>query len=97
MAKTVHVIPTQDGWVVAREGKTPIVFPTKKAAVAQARTLAKKGASGQFIVHGVDGGIAARGSYGLPRTQQLPYKSNLGTKNIEKAVLKVVRERLMSA
>src|ERR1035438_3221067 len=49
MAKTVHVFPSGEGWAVKRQGSgdTGAFFPTQKDAVASARFIVKKSASGQ--------------------------------------------------
>ena len=99
MAKTVHVVPSDKGWAVKREGstKTGACFSTQKDALAGARFIVKKSASGQIVIHGKTGRIVASEVHGLPKIQKPPVKSSLGSKNIEKAVSNLVRERLASA
>ena len=99
MAKTVHVFPSGEGWAVKGpgSGKTGGFFLTQKDAVVSARFIVKKSASGQVVIHGTGGRIAASYVKGLPKIQKSPVKSSLGSKNIEKAVSKLALERLASA
>ena len=99
MAKTVHVFPSGKGWAVKRQGSgnTGAFFLTQKDAVASARFIVKKSASGQVAIHGRGGRIAAAYVHGLPKIQKSPVKSSLGSKNIAKAVSELALERLKSA
>src|ERR1017187_388031 len=99
MAKTVHVVPSGRGWAVKgeRTSKTGAFFPTQKDAVASARFIVKKSASGQIVIHGKDGRIAASYVHGLPKIQKSPVKSSLGSKNIQRAVSQLALQRLASA
>ena len=93
MPKTVHVIHNDDGWMVKREGrKADGVYDTKREAVASARDIARN-ASGQLVIHGVDGRIQQHDTYGMPRIQDPPGKRSA---KIERAVEKVTRDRLGS-
>lgn len=96
MPKTLHVVPSQKGWTVKREGsgKTSTFFPTQKEALAGARLIVKESASGRIVVHGKTGRIVAFEEHGLPRIQMPPVKSSLGSRRIERAVSNLVRERL---
>ncbi|MCC6589974.1 MAG: DUF2188 domain-containing protein [Bryobacterales bacterium] len=93
-SKTVHVIPHDGGWVVKREGVVGTVHPTKREAVERARTVLKRSASGQIVIHKPDGRVAEYFTYGMPRVQVSPKRGSLGTSNIEKAVNKLLLERL---
>jgi hypothetical protein len=99
MAKTVHVVPSEKGWAVKRVGssKTGAFFSTQKDAVAGARFIVKESTSGQIVIHGKTGRIIAFEVHGLPKIQKPPVKSSLGSRNIERAVSNLVRERLASA
>ena len=99
MAKTVHVVPSGRGWAVKgeRTSKTGAFFSTQKDAVAGARFIVKKSASGQIVIHGKTGRIYASEVHGLPKIQKPPVKSSLGSKNIEKAVSELAQQRLASA
>jgi hypothetical protein len=99
MAKTVHVVPFGKGWAVKgeRASKRGAFFFTQKDAVAGARFIIRKRASGQIVVHGKTGRIHASEVHGLPKIQKPPVKSSLGSKNIEKAVSELAQQRLASA
>jgi hemerythrin superfamily protein len=62
-----RVKPTPTGrWVVARKGaaRASATFDTKSDAVARGKELAKRGGSGQLVVHGRDGRIQNEFTYG---------------------------------
>lgn len=61
----VHVVPSQGKWAVKKEGtaKAASVHKTKDAAVKSAQKVAKQGGS-ELYVHGQDGRIRERNSYG---------------------------------
>ena len=94
MAKTVHVYPSDDGWVVKQEGaKTSGVFTTQKEAIESARVIVRDSVSSQMVVHGRDGRIREHLTHGLPRVQDPPGKRGRA-KSIEKAVGRVALERV---
>jgi len=65
-SKDKHVVPKQEGgWAVRSAGaaRAARVFETRDKAVAYARTAAKK-EHGELYVHGKDGTIKERRSYG---------------------------------
>lgn len=64
-AQSQHVVKSSDGWAVKKGGSTKAtkVFPTQKAAVAHGRTIAKK-QKAEFYIHGRDGKIREKDSYG---------------------------------
>jgi hypothetical protein len=93
-AKTVHVYRADKGWAVKKEGARGHVFATQGEAIATARKMVRDSAPGQLAVHGKDGRIIDHRTYGWPRVQRPPRKSSLGTRNIERAVWKLVRSRL---
>jgi hypothetical protein len=55
----VHVISHNKGWAVQREGavRASKVFPKKDVAVSMAKSLAKKGAASDVVIHNKDGTI----------------------------------------
>lgn len=63
--KGKHVVPRHDGWAVRSSGasRAAKVFDNRQEAVSYARGLAKK-AHGELYVHGKDGTIKERRSYG---------------------------------
>lgn len=63
--KNQHVIPHQSGWAVKSEGasKASSVHSTQQAAIEQGRQAAKQHGSELFI-HGKNGRIRERNSYG---------------------------------
>ena len=61
-----HVVPNGNGgWAVRKAGSSRAsgTFKTQGDAIAKARTLAKKQAT-ELYIHGRDGKIRARDSYG---------------------------------
>ncbi len=96
MARTVHVLPTDKGWAVIREGsgENKAYFPTLKQAVATARTKVKKNKSGQVAIHRKNGGVTITGVIGLPKIHKSPVKSSIGSEEVRRAVSSLVRERL---
>jgi hypothetical protein len=92
MAKTVHVIPKDGQWAVKREGlKDKRMFSTQREAIESAREIAKQDTSGQLVVHGRNGQIRERDTYGMPPIQDPPGKKST---KIERAVGKITRDRL---
>jgi Uncharacterized protein conserved in bacteria (DUF2188) len=61
----VHVVPHADGWAVTREdgSRVSFVFKTQDEAIDTARNLAQRSGV-ELIVHGEDGEIRLRDSYG---------------------------------
>lgn len=60
-----HVVPTGGRWAVRKAGspKASQTFATQKDAVNRGRTLAKKQKT-ELYIHGQDGKIRERNSYG---------------------------------
>lgn len=65
MGKNQHVVPADKGWGVRGEGNSRLtsVHPTQAAAEAAARDIAQRERS-EVLIHGRDGQIRARNSYG---------------------------------
>lgn len=65
MAKNYHVVPHDDGWGVKGQGnsRASSVHSTQNDAFQQARGLAKR-RGGEVFIHGRDGQIRERNSYG---------------------------------
>lgn len=64
--KSQHVVPkTEGGWSVRKTGasKATRTFDTQKEALNYARDLARK-QSGEVYIHGKDGTVRSRDSYG---------------------------------
>jgi hypothetical protein len=99
MVKTIHVFPSGKGWAVktAGNGAAGAFFTTQQDAVASARSIVRKSDSGQVVIHGKTGRIAVSEVRGLPKIEKSPVKSSLGRGNIERAVSKLVLERLSSS
>ena len=80
--KSYHVIAKSDGqWSVKRTGaeRASGNFPTKKAAVSTARKLVTKDGGGELIVHGKDGTVSRRDSYGnAPKSPRESERSSAG-------------------
>ncbi|MCM1168509.1 MAG: DUF2188 domain-containing protein [Bacteroides sp.] len=65
MGKNIHVVKNDDVWKVKQEGaqRSSGNFPTQQAAFERAKEIAAK--NGQEVaIHGVDGKIRAKYSYG---------------------------------
>jgi len=74
MSKSQHVVKTDHGWAVRGEGscKATRKFDTQSDAVVYARSIAQS-SHGEIIIHGRDGKIRERDSYGndpYPRDKQ---------------------------
>jgi uncharacterized protein YdaT len=65
MAKSQHVVKADNGWAVRGEGnsRASAKFDTQSDAVAYARSIAQS-SHGEIIIHGRDGKIRGRDSYG---------------------------------
>ena len=63
--KAIHVTPRPGGWAVTREGgsRASSVHPTQKQAEAAGRAAARKDRT-EFVLHGRNGQIRAKDSYG---------------------------------
>lgn len=63
--KNAHVVPREDGWAVKREGasRASKTFDTQADAIKYGRDQAK-GNKGELFIHGRDGRIRDRSSYG---------------------------------
>ena len=63
--KNVHVVPHPDGWAVKTEGssRASAVTQTQGQAIEQGRQQAQR-AQGELFIHGTDGKIRDRDSYG---------------------------------
>jgi hypothetical protein len=63
--KNVHVTPHSNGWQakVAGSQKAAKVVPTQKKAIEVAKEIAKNQKS-EVVIHGVDGKIRDKDSYG---------------------------------
>lgn len=63
--KPVHVTPRDEGWAVIREGadRASSVHPTQEEAERAGRGTARRDET-EFFLHGRDGRIRERDSYG---------------------------------
>lgn len=63
--KNVHVVQRESGWATIREGaqRATQVHDTQAQAIQAGRQIARQG-QGELLVHGRDGRIRARDSYG---------------------------------
>lgn len=61
----VHIVQRGDGWGTLREGgqRSTQVFDTQAQAIQAGREMARVG-QGELLIHGQDGRIRARDSYG---------------------------------
>jgi len=65
MGKNQHVVPKEDKWAVKGEGnkRATVVVETQKEAIRVAKEIAKNQES-EAIIHGRDGRIRDKDSYG---------------------------------
>lgn len=65
MGNNVHVVPREQGWAVTREGaeRDSSHHSTQAEAISQARETARRERV-ELLVHGEDGKIRERNSYG---------------------------------
>ncbi len=63
--KNQHVVPTENGWGVRGEGNSKLTseYSTQNEAINTAREIAKNQRS-ELLIHGRDGKIRDRNSYG---------------------------------
>jgi uncharacterized protein YdaT len=63
--KNQHVIPLGNGWAVKGEGnkKFTVITETQRDAISVAREIAKNNKA-ELVIHGKDGKIRDRDSYG---------------------------------
>lgn len=89
--KTVRVTFENGRWAVHELGakRAKQTFATKSEAVAEAKALARGTQPSQVVIHDRDGHMQHGYVYGLPKIQQLPYRSIIGTSQIERAVMRV--------
>lgn len=65
MSRNQHVVPHEDGWAVKGEGssRATSVHRTQEEATQAARAIARNQES-ELLVHGTNGRIRERSSYG---------------------------------
>ncbi|KXH81621.1 DUF2188 domain-containing protein [Chryseobacterium kwangjuense] len=65
MNKNQHVVPHQGKWAVKGEGnqKNTLITDTQEQAITKAREIAKNQES-ELLIHGPDGAIREKNSYG---------------------------------
>jgi len=65
MGKNQHVVPKEDKWAVIGEGnkRTTVIVKTQKEAIQLAKEIAKNQES-EAVIHGRDGRIRDKDSYG---------------------------------
>jgi len=93
MAQTVHVYPSDGEWAVKKEGVIGETFATQQEALKVARETVRNATAGQVVVHGKNGQVRERVTYGMPTIQDPPKKSRLA-KRIVRAVGKVALQRV---
>ncbi|MEO8597660.1 MAG: DUF2188 domain-containing protein [Candidatus Solibacter sp.] len=90
--KTVHVVPSGDGWAVRGESGKDSTFSTQADAIKAASHIVRDSVAGQFVVLRHDGKIVKHVTHGLPKVQDPPGKRG-GKKKIQNAVGRVALER----
>ena len=103
--QNIHVVPRNEGWAVRKEGtsRATSVHQTQRDAVDAARKMARTW-RGELIIHGRDGRIRDRDSYGSdtmpPRDRVVLFPSkraSVSGKAIKDAVSEVLRESKSSS
>ena len=63
--KNVHIVQRDEGWGTLREGgqRATQVYNTQAEAIRAGRDMARQG-QGELLIHGQDGRIRTRDSYG---------------------------------
>jgi hypothetical protein len=63
--KNVHIVQRDAGWGTLREGgqRATQIYGTQAEAIRAGRDMARHG-QGELLIHGTDGRIRARDSYG---------------------------------
>ncbi|MFN0103184.1 MAG: DUF2188 domain-containing protein [Bryobacteraceae bacterium] len=99
LAKSTHIIPTDGGWVIRREGASPGwgdgLYSLQREAVAAARLLTRRESVGQIVIHGRNGSMRITDVRGIRPVRSRRRKSSLGRTAIKKAISAVLRERLL--
>jgi hypothetical protein len=106
---SIHVVPRSDGWVVrkADSSRATSTHKTQRDAVEAAREIARNQSS-ELIIHGRDGRIRDRDSYGhdpmppkddkdRPSVLYPEVSPSVSKKDIHDAVTAVVRESKSSS
>jgi hypothetical protein len=99
-AKNIHVVPRNDGWIIRKEGasRATSVHETQKSAITAAREIARDQGS-ELVIHGRDGRIRGRDSYGPeptpPQARRVLFPklpTSTSKREIKRAVIAVVRD-----
>jgi hypothetical protein len=101
--ENLHVVPRIGGWAVRSEGRTrpASIHSSQREAIDVARKLAKKTAATRLVIHGRDGRIKERETFGVvplpprePRKVLYPSSSpNTSREAIRRAVSEAIKER----
>ena len=94
-SRTVHVFSSDGAWEVKREGAKGHVYPTQREAIAAALHSIRSRSAGQLVIHGRNGQIRERHTYGMTPIQDPPRRSR-AAKRIGLAVGKVALKRVQS-
>jgi hypothetical protein len=63
MNKSVHVVPSGNGWIVEIDGEVASHrYPSRRDAVEVGQRLARENRS-EYVLHGLDGKVRQRDSY----------------------------------
>jgi len=100
--ENLHVVPRMGGWAVRSEGRTrpTSIHNSQHEAIDVARKLAKKTAATRLVIHGRDGRIKERETFGVlplpprePRKVLYPSSSPTTSREaIRRAVSEAVKE-----
>lgn len=94
-SRTIHVFSSDGAWEVKAEGVMGHVYPTQREAIAAALQSIRDKSVGQLVIHGKNGQIRERDTYGMTSIQDPPKRSR-AAKRIGRAVGKVALQRVQS-
>lgn len=94
MSRTFHIYQDDGQWVVKRRGWAPRLFATRKAAVEAAIKSSRKLVAAKVLVHQKDGTSKVAETHGLRKLPRLPYRGEIGRRNIEIAVNAIILAEL---
>ena len=97
MAITLHVFRSGKTWAVKKEGEPGAYFETEAKAIAAARAIAKKTSPVQIVVHKKSGNSVNILRRGLPKLPPFRRRGSIPTRELDKAISKVILEDVIAS